>query len=319
MLNENDLKDIENQNTQTLNYQNQSKIGDYDQKGRYNPWIKKTQLHSLNYTQFDQQNQRPIATIQKRACFKWKSFSAINLVLILIYYLVECALIANTKNTRSCIFFNLGALYQPSITYNYEFQRLFLPNFLHNGFIHIFYNSISLYYFGQILEEFYGFKKFAILYIFAGLGGNIFQGYYHPESLAVGASSSIFGFFPLILLYLKQNQNVCRKQKIIYSIYIILMILFSFIGMNQSYESQQISVKKKGNIGHGAHLGGLFTGFFIALIYSQSNSSVTLKSKLIKITSFVILVLSFGQFFFYNQFNFDIKSPKQLELACQWK
>ncbi|KAL4470951.1 hypothetical protein ABPG72_013538 [Tetrahymena utriculariae] len=224
MSNENNQRDIENNNSQTTENQNQFQIGGYDQKGKYNPWIKKQQepilQQSMGYSQFDQQTQQSNVSILRRVNFTWKSFSGINLALIWTKFLVVYALAANTENNYSCILYNLGALYQPSITYNYEFQRLILPNFLHDGLIHLFSNCLGLYYFGSILEEHFGTKKFAILYILSGLGGNIFQGYYHPECLSVGASSSIFGFFPLILLYLRQSQNICRQQKIFYSVQI---------------------------------------------------------------------------------------------------
>jgi rhomboid family protein len=45
--------------------------------------------------------------------------------------------------------------------------------FLHGGMMHLLGNMIGLFFFGPLLEQFLGQKKFLILYMAAGLGGGI--------------------------------------------------------------------------------------------------------------------------------------------------
>jgi len=51
--------------------------------------------------------------------------------------------------------------------------QFFTYMFLHGGMMHLLGNMIGLFFFGPLLEQFLGQKKFLILYLAAGLGGGI--------------------------------------------------------------------------------------------------------------------------------------------------
>ena len=66
--------------------------------------------------------------------------------------------------------FGLYSIYSDSF---YPFQFLTYM-FLHGGTMHLVGNMIGLFFFGPLLEQFLGQKKFLILYMAAGLGGGFF-------------------------------------------------------------------------------------------------------------------------------------------------
>jgi membrane associated rhomboid family serine protease len=70
--------------------------------------------------------------------------------------------------------------------------------FLHGGPMHIFMNMLVLYFFGPVLERFWGSKKFLIFYLVCGAMGGLFYPLlahvgWLPKAQLVGASGSILG------------------------------------------------------------------------------------------------------------------------------
>ena len=47
--------------------------------------------------------------------------------------------------------------------------------FMHSGLTHLFFNMFALYMFGGVLERLWGAKRFAIYYLFAGIGAGVLQ------------------------------------------------------------------------------------------------------------------------------------------------
>jgi rhomboid protease GluP len=63
-------------------------------------------------------------------------------------------------------------------------------------------NMLGQLMYGFSLEDFYGTKKYLILYLLSGIGGNLLSASINHESISVGASSSIFGLFALMGTYI---------------------------------------------------------------------------------------------------------------------
>nr|WP_155113717.1 rhomboid family intramembrane serine protease [Metabacillus mangrovi] len=77
-----------------------------------------------------------------------------------------------------------------------EWWRLVTPLFLHAGFSHLFFNTVSLILFAPALEQMLGRWKFSLLYLLAGVAGNAATLLLLPGSYShVGASGAIFGLF----------------------------------------------------------------------------------------------------------------------------
>jgi len=67
--------------------------------------------------------------------------------------------------------------------------------FLHdpNGFTHILFNMIGLYFFGPRVEERLGAKRFLILYFLSGVSGAAASFLFAFNSAVLGASAAVFG------------------------------------------------------------------------------------------------------------------------------
>lgn len=106
----------------------------------------------------------------------------------------------------------LGNLYTTVLSYLMmpaSFSRLatqpwsiFTYMFLHEGILHILFNMLFLFWFGQLIHQFLGSRKLANLYILGGLAGALFyvliynlSPYFNTNldsSLMLGASAGIF-------------------------------------------------------------------------------------------------------------------------------
>jgi membrane associated rhomboid family serine protease len=74
--------------------------------------------------------------------------------------------------------------------------------FLHEGFIHILFNMLFLYWFGKIIKEFMGGGKLVSLYVLGGIAGGLFYlliyntiPFFHERvatSVMLGASGAVF-------------------------------------------------------------------------------------------------------------------------------
>ena len=84
-----------------------------------------------------------------------------------------------------------------------QLWRFITFQFLHqqNTFSHILWNMVGLYFFGPIVEQYLGFRRYIVFYLLSGIGGAF--GYFfldytgfldvYPTTQLVGASAGIFG------------------------------------------------------------------------------------------------------------------------------
>lgn len=159
----------------------------------------------------------------------------------------------NGGSTNGNTLFNFGAFYGPAIDQG-EWHRLIFPIFLHNGFSHFFFNGFSLLLFGPFLENYLGKIKFLSFYLLTGISASLFCYFFSYESLAVGASGSLFGLLGFYLFLIQTNSYVLDFQSRQIAItLLILNLIFTFMVPG-------ISIS--------AHLGGLLSGFILAFIFS---------------------------------------------------
>lgn len=57
--------------------------------------------------------------------------------------------------------------------YGFQFWRFFTYQFLHHGFFHILFNMIGLYFFGPLMEQWWGSKRFLAFYLLCGSSGAV--------------------------------------------------------------------------------------------------------------------------------------------------
>jgi len=130
-----------------------------------------------------------------------------------------------------------------------EYWRFLTPIFLHADFQHLAMNCLSLFVFGKLVEGIYGHKKFAIVYIAAGIIGNIASFMFSPHS-AVGASGAIFGLMGALLYFSVENPNRFKKY---FGYNILIMVVVNLV---YGFTNPGID-----NFGH---IGGLIGGFLIS-------------------------------------------------------
>ena len=149
--------------------------------------------------------------------------------------------------------------------------------FMHGNFWHLFSNMLALWMFGNVLENYWGPKKFLTYYMITGLGAALIHSavvYYQiqdmeasmlfaPDMLnyaknipTVGASGAVFGvllafgmLFPNTLIYLYFAIPVKAK-------YFVM-----FYGAYELFTGLQNNPGD--NVAHFAHLGGMLFGFFL--------------------------------------------------------
>ena len=135
--------------------------------------------------------------------------------------------------------------------------------FLHEGFWHILFNMLWLYWFGIIFLNFLDGKKFVRVYLWGGIVGgllyvlayNFLPAFSGVDAIALGASASVMAvvvaisfYVPDYVIYLMFIGPVKIKYVALVS---ILIDLISVPGVNSG--------------GHIAHLGGALYGYLFAV------------------------------------------------------
>lgn len=83
-----------------------------------------------------------------------------------------------------------------------EIWRLLTALFLHGGLLHVALNMFALYQAGQVVERLFGRIGFAVVYLGAGLFGNLASLWWRQGAVSIGASGAIFGVYGALLAYL---------------------------------------------------------------------------------------------------------------------
>ncbi|MFV0593964.1 MAG: rhomboid family intramembrane serine protease [Draconibacterium sp.] len=150
----------------------------------------------------------------------------------------------------------------PSVT-NELLHRPWTPvtyMFLHAGFLHLLFNILGLYWFGQLFLYHFEGSKLLSVYLLGGLVGaafyivayNLFPAFDSVYGLLLGASASIFAVLVAVSVY-DPNREIYLffigkfPLKYVAAFYVLLSVI-------------SISASNPG--GNIAHLGGAFWGWF---------------------------------------------------------
>ena len=133
--------------------------------------------------------------------------------------------------------------------------------FLHSGFIHLLFNSLLLYYFGNLFLDFFSKRDFLIYYfsgiIFGGLiylvSYNIFPALMKVNSSLVGASA---GIMAILIGIATKIPNYAMQFRFIGGIKLWHIAIGVLI-----LDIIQMPIQNTG--GHIAHLGGALIGFLL--------------------------------------------------------
>lgn len=141
--------------------------------------------------------------------------------------------------------------------------------FTHADIGHIFFNMLSLYFLGPLVEVSLGPKRFFALYMISGLVGLAahFLVWYlpfltgqtdmAPEFSVLGASGAVFGVTIAFATLFPDRELMLLFPPIPIKAWLMAVILVG-IGLYQGLSGSG------GNIAHFAHLGGALAGFVLA-------------------------------------------------------
>ncbi|WP_242259011.1 rhomboid family intramembrane serine protease [Streptococcus thoraltensis] len=170
----------------------------------------------------------------------------------------------------------IGSVLKENIS---NFWRLITPIFVHIGWEHFLFNTITLFFLGQLSEKIYGHIKFLILFFLSGIMGNVFVLLLTPEVIVAGASTSIFGLFSAIVVtgYFSKNPTL-RNLSNTYRTLIIINLIFNLTTPNVSIVG---------------HLGGLIGGILLGIgLGPQKETSLSLFPKIISLIFYFVVLIS---------------------------
>jgi membrane associated rhomboid family serine protease len=91
-----------------------------------------------------------------------------------------------------------GSFSRERAIYHLQLWRVFTYQFLHANLQHLFFNMLSLYFFGPIVESYLGARRYLAFYLLCGCSGAVLFLLLQivgilPDGNLVGASAAIFG------------------------------------------------------------------------------------------------------------------------------
>ncbi|GAE33459.1 rhomboid family intramembrane serine protease [Halalkalibacter akibai] len=185
---------------------------------------------------------------EKSFFFYGKPFATVMLLIVIsiMFYFLE----RHGSSTSVLTLIEFGAKYNPLIEEG-EWWRLISAMFLHIGFLHLFMNSLALFYLGSAVERMFGTGRFLFIYFIAGVSGSL-ASFAFNEQVAAGASGAIFGCFGALLYFgIVERKLFFRTMgKSVVTILIINLVFGFAVPM----------------VDNGAHIGGLIGGFLASFV-----------------------------------------------------
>jgi membrane associated rhomboid family serine protease len=143
--------------------------------------------------------------------------------------------------------------------------RFVTYQFLHDGFLHILFNMIALFFFGPLLEQWWGSRRFLAFYVLCGISGAFVVSvlsfvpqvlFMTPSTMLVGASGSIFGILVGAAVLYPHQRVMLLFPPIPMSMRTMALV---FLGI--SVLSLVVGTRNAG--GDAAHLGGALLGLIL--------------------------------------------------------
>jgi membrane associated rhomboid family serine protease len=193
---------------------------------------------------------------------------------VLNLLIANCVVFFATELLDTMRMYELFALF-PAGSPFFEIWQPVTYMFMHGDFSHLFFNMFALWMFGRGLEQELGTKRFLIYYFVCGIGAALVQlGMAEIDLMrigqlaqmqylctpTVGASGAVFGLL-LAFGMLHPNATIMllippipMKAKWFVVIYGLLELVFGISGSMDS-------------VAHFAHLGGMFWGWLLLLLW----------------------------------------------------
>jgi len=143
-----------------------------------------------------------------------------------------------------------------------EWYRLVTSGFVHFGLIHIGFNMLLMYRFGETLERTLGRTQYVLLFFAALLGGSFGALLLTPNAATGGASGAVFGLMGATFVALRQRGFGLNEGGVGALIAINLVLSVALPGVSL-----------------GGHLGGLAGGAIVGAVMLRSPQSSRAKAE----------------------------------------
>ena len=148
-----------------------------------------------------------------------------------------------------------GAMYEPLVLEGHEYFRLFTSCFMHFGIEHLVNNMLVLFVIGGKLERALGHVRYLIYYLLAGVLANLFSLFWHIHTqeflVSAGASGAVFGVVGGLMWAVIRNRG--RLEDLSLQQLVIMLLLSVYLGLSE------------GGVDNAAHIGGVISGFLLAI------------------------------------------------------
>lgn len=134
-----------------------------------------------------------------------------------------------------------------------EWWRLIASMFLHADAAHLGGNMLMLYMAGELVEQYIGRWKFAVLYFMSGISGSLWYAAYeflmNDYKDSIGASSAVFGVIGALLIIVVRHHG--RYGDITAGRMGFMIAYMAYMGFRTP------------NVNNAAHIGGLLGGMIL--------------------------------------------------------
>lgn len=149
--------------------------------------------------------------------------------------------------------------------------------FLHGGWLHIIFNMLFLWIFGDNVEDNFGSLPYLLFYLLCGVGAVLAQALLTPRAdvPSIGASGAISGVLAAyLLLYPRASIRAILPIPILFlfSFFVPawLMIIIWFGGqLLNSYAALTSAAEMTGGVAYGAHVGGFVAGLLLTFVFRK--------------------------------------------------
>jgi membrane associated rhomboid family serine protease len=128
--------------------------------------------------------------------------------------------------------------------------------FLHEGFFHILFNMLALWFFGKDLEDIWGTRRFLQFFFFSGIGAGLFVVlanylFGDPTRGTVGASGAIYGILLVAAVLWPDRIIIFYIFPIKLKYFVMIMAAIAFFGLRDL----------NSGVSDIAHLSGMLFGY----------------------------------------------------------
>ena len=150
--------------------------------------------------------------------------------------------------------------------------------FLHGGWLHIIFNMLFLWIFGDNVEDNFGSFGYLVFYLLCGAGAVLAQAFLTPRAdvPSIGASGAISGVLAAyLLLYPRASVRAVLPIPILFlfSFFVPawLMIIVWFGGqLLNGYAVLTSAAEMTGGVAYGAHVGGFVAGLILTFFFRRA-------------------------------------------------